>query len=311
MELLSLVLTLRPMQPADPAKPLPLWWGRAAHALLLNVVRQYNPPLAESLHDPALPNADFRSPTEDSPSKVENPIRPFTVSTLIGRFPQGGLDGERPYTLRITAFSQQVADVLSAATLSGPLAPGATIELDYLPFRVESVQPAASLRSEIQNPKSEIENPWAAATSYQELSAPYLLAKIPAPRRVSLQFTSPTTFKSGGKHVPIPMPELVFGSLLERWNAYAPIAFPPETRRYAEECLAVSYFKLSSRRAPTKSGGLRMGGVGEITYTSLNYDRYWMSVIGTLAAFSLFSGVGAGTAHGLGQCRMTNDDCRF
>jgi CRISPR-associated endoribonuclease Cas6 len=120
---------------------------------------------------------------------------------------------------------------------------------------------------------------------------------------LSLLFTSPTCFRSGGKQVPVPLPELVFGSLLERWNAFAPIVFPPETRRYAAECLALSRYDLTTRPAPSKGGGMRVGAIGQATYTSINFDRYWMSVIGTLAAFALFSGVGAATTNGMGQCR--------
>lgn len=282
---------------------MPLWWGRAAHALLLDTVRRYDEKLAESLH------------SEQGP-------RPFTASNLMGRSSRGGLDMGSSYTLRFTAFQAELVQILLNATQpDGPLAPGATIELDYLRFRIETIQPSSLIadgefpiakspipnpQSSSPNPQSAIRNPqspWSALTSYQELSAPYLLAKIAPPRRISLQFTSPTSFKSGGMHVPLPLPELVFNSLLERWNAFAPVVFPPETRRYAAECLAVSRYKLSSRATPVKSRGLQVGGVGEITYASLNYDRYWMSVISVLAEFALFSGVGAGTAMGLGQCR--------
>jgi CRISPR-associated endoribonuclease Cas6 len=175
------------------------------------------------------------------------------------------------------------------------LAPGATVELDRLLFQV--LPPQAS-----DDPASKHEL-WEGATTYPELGAALLLAKEPPPRKITLQFTAPVTFKSGGKHLPIPLPGLVFGSLLERWNAFAPITFPPEVKRYAEECLAVGYYKLSSRPVPVKRGGMRVGGVGEISYTTVNYDRYWMSVIGTLARFALYSGVGAGTTMGLGQCR--------
>jgi len=286
MDLLSLVLTLRPLPPAAPTGEitLPIWWGRAAHALLLNVVRQANPPLAESLHD------------------EQNP-RPFTVSTLMGHFAKGKLVPDQPYFLRLTAIQSEVAEILiAAAGPGGPLSPGATVQLDYLPFHIETLAP------DFTSSASPIpvggEHPWAAANTYQDLGASFLLARQPAPRRISLQFTSPTTFKSGGMHIPLPLPDLVFGSLLERWNAFAPITFPPETKRYAAECLAVSYYKLSSRAVPMKSGGLRVGAVGEISYASLNYDRYWMSVIAVLAAFALYAGVGAGTAMGLGQCRQ-------
>ena len=160
-------------------------------------------------------------------------------------------------------------------------------------------------RGEGRGAGREAGSPWAALSDYQTLSAPYLLAKIQAPRRVTLKFTSPTTFKSRGMHVPVPLPGLVFGSLLNRWNAFAPVVFPDEVRRYAEECLAISRYKLQSRSVPMKSSGLRMGGTGEVTYVTLNYDRYWMSIIQTLALFARFSGVGAGTTIGLGQCRLS------
>jgi CRISPR-associated endoribonuclease Cas6 len=282
-DLISLVLYLQPVEQVPAEKTLPGWWGRASHALLLDLVREKDPGLAEKLHD-------------------ESVLRPFTASTLMGRFPQGRLDLERPYLLRLTALQREVAAILQEEAQTGRLAVGSTVELDYMQFRV--VEPnldphpgEAGERGEEQG------NPWAAETSYQELSAPYLLAKEAAPKRLSLQLTSPTTFKSAGKHIPIPLPELVFGSLLERWNAFAPIAFPPEVRRYAEECLAVTQYKLSSRAVPLSSSNLRVGAVGEVSYTTLNYDRYWMSVIATLAQFALFSGVGAGTSQGLGQCR--------
>jgi len=318
MDLLSLVLTLRPLRPNAPDQPLPLWWGRAAHALLLQVVRQADPALAASLHH----NSAATSQPQIDPQHEggEAMIKPFTTSTLMGRFPQGRLQMEQPYRLRLTAFRADLAHILWQAAQQGSLARGAQVELDYHPFVVEKVEPltlegqamptsansvAPSLLSQEIEPSAENPaSPWAAATTYQELAAEWLLARRAAPRRISLQFTSPTTFKSAGMHLPVPLPHLVFGSLLERWNACAPIAFPPEARRYAAECLALGRYRLSSRQVPVKGGGLRVGAVGEVTYTSLNYDRYWMSLMAILAAFALFCGVGAGSTMGLGQVRL-------
>ena len=56
-----------------------------------------------------------------------------------------------------------------------------------------------------------------------------------------------------------------------------------------------------------KRGGLRVGFTGQATFTSLNYDHYWMSVCAALADFALFAGVGAGTSMGLGQCKAVSD----
>ncbi len=279
-DLLSIVLRLHPLEASQPGQTLPRWWGRAIHACLLEVIHRADPALAERLH------------------AGESGPRPFTVSTLMGPSPRAGMQPSHTYRLRLTALTFEVAALLQqAGQPGGPLAPGSAIELDYLPFAIEASEPLIP-------PGAPSENPYAAITSYQQLAVPYLLARQAAPRRIQLALTSPTSFKSGGMHLPLPLPSLVFGSLLEKWNAFAPVAFPPEVKRYAEECLAISQYHLSTRPVDVKSGGLRMGAVGTITYTTVNYDRYWMSVIATLAAFSLFAGVGAGTSQGLGQCRQ-------
>ena len=292
MELISLVLTLRPSKASNPEhplpeRPLPRWWGRAAQALLLDAIRDVDAGLAAELHDP------------------ESEARPYTVSTLMGPAARERLEPGQDYRLRLTAIRGDVAERLGAATRAGgKLAPGVPVELDHWPFQIKRVEPDMSVEEHAATgdpPK------WTGRTSYQALSSPFLLASETPARRVSFLFSSPTTFKSQGRHVPVPMPGLVFGSLLNRWNEFAPVAFPEEVKQYADECLAVSRYQLSSRVAEVKAGGRRMGGVGQATFTTLNYDRYWMSLIHTLARFALYSGVGAGTTMGLGQCRMLED----
>jgi CRISPR-associated endoribonuclease Cas6 len=327
IDLVSLVLSLRP-QAVPAAEITPTWWARAAHALLLQVVRQANPALSAALHSP--PGAEGGADGSPAPIEAENELlntqatRPFTCSTLLGRFPKGALDPGETYRLRLTGLHASVSELLLSAARTGALAVGQRLELDYIPFEIAAAEygmvegqdtaPASEqpdnktelLPGESDHPSREsfASHYYTGAVSYAGLSSELLLAKKPAPRRLSLRFTSPASFKSGGKMLPVPLPELVFGSLLERWNAFAPIVFPPEARRYALECLALSRYELSTRPVQMKQGALRIGAVGDVTYVSTNYDRYWMSVIGTLAAFALYSGVGAGTTHGLGQCRL-------
>jgi len=275
-ELLSLVLALRPAGPhAGPAVP---WWGRASQALLLNTVEWSQPSLARLLHEGSGP-------------------RPFTASSLLGHFSGGRTDPGQVYTLRFTALQADVAAALLAGCgLGGLLAPGAEVNLAGQLFQVVSVT------------SDPAEHPWAATEDYAGLAASRLAAGAAVERQISLVFTSPTSFRTQGRTMPLPLPELVFGSLLERWNAFAPLALPEEVRRFAQECLAVSRFDLATRPVPGKDGGLRVGAVGRITYAALNTDRYWLSLLQTLAAFALFSGVGAGTAAGLGQCRFAPRD---
>lgn len=321
-DLLSLVVQLQPLAAVE-AEARPQWWGRAAHALLLRLVQAVDPNLAADLHE-------------------GDDLRPFTASNLLGAPSNRRLQPHARYTLRFTACSAALTQALLQAARNGPLAPGQTVELDGVHFRVQALEPAAAFdpgqptplpvgrhndppptagaepaasaeSAANAHPQSELAGPstadslpangWAALHSYQALSAPYLLSRQEAPRRLTLQLASPTGFRSNGRQIPLPLPGLVFGSLLERWNAFAPIAFPPEARRYAEECLVINRFELRSHGIPTKGGGIRLGAVGVVSYSSLNYDRYWMSVCAILADFALFAGVGAGVSQGLGQCR--------
>lgn len=273
-DLLSLVLTLRPTpQAIRSQRPLPRWWGRATHAFFLRVIGAADPDLANRLHD-------------------EEGVRPFTTSNLLGSFPHGRLDPDHRYTLRFTALTAEVAAILLRATREGMLRPGEIIPLEAMSFEVVAVA------------TDESEHPWAATTSFAELGAQHLLPHHRPPRRLTLHLASPTAFHSSERTQPLPLPDLVFGNLLERWNRYAPVALPEAARQYAAECLVISRFNLRSQAVPFKEGGMRIGTVGDITYTTLNYDRYWMGVMSALAALAQFSGVGVAVSVGMGQCRL-------
>jgi CRISPR-associated endoribonuclease Cas6 len=119
-----------------------------------------------------------------------------------------------------------------------------------------------------------------------------------------LEFASPTTFRSQGQYLPLPLPELVFGSLLDRWQAFAPIALHPDLRRFAAEAVVLGRYHLRTRGMPYKQGGMQIGFTGEATFVVLNRDRYWLNVLHLLAAFAFYSGIGYQTGAGLGQARV-------
>ena len=299
MDLLSLVLTLRPTTTA----PLPPRLGRAAHAILLARIAARDPALAETLHE------------SDGP-------RPITASELIGaRRDDRRVSPEQPYTLRYTALTAATAAVLSAA-----FAVGDTLTFEGVDFTVEAMEPMMNDELRMMNGELRIENgqtqstirnsqfaihhsPWSACDDYQSLAARHLLPSGPAPvSRWTFVLASPTAFRSQGQTQPLPLPGLVFGSLVKRWNAFAPVALPEEgVKRYAEEMVVVSRFSLRSApgwdRGQGEQRGLRIGSIGKITYIALNRDRYWLSALGLLAEFALYAGVGAQTTMGMGQVR--------
>lgn len=265
--LLSLVLTLV----SETTATLPLAVGRANHAAILARIDQFDPPLAARIHD-------------------GNGPKPLTCSSLLGARPhQDGLfiRAGQPYSVRITGLAPEVSAALIRFLLEQPPAEWV---LDNQRFQVaETVcDPARHL--------------WTGCTSYEALAAATLTDERPAPL-VTLEFASPTAFKSKEMTMPVPLPGLVFGSLVERWNAFSPVTLSPDARRFGEEMVAISRYRLESRTVEQKNQGLRIGGVGEVTYRALSHDRYWLGVMHMLADFALYGGVGLQTATGMGQAR--------
>jgi len=267
-DIVSLVVTLRPQAPVVLSKHL----GHAVYALLMRWVDAYDATLAQRWHD-------------------AEALKPFTCSNLVGghrverhtrRFTP-----EESCWFRLTTLAPELAAVLTAYQAQPP----ETVELDGHAFYVESVTTDPQV------------HPWAGTANYEQLAATYLLAPRGAPRRLKLEFASPTVFRHQGMHMPFPLPSLTFGSLADRWNAFSPVAISPEARRYAEQCVAVNNFRLRSAAVPLKDGIWRVGAVGSAHYVAVRYDRYWMAVLALLADFGRYGGVGKMTTFGLGQMR--------
>ena len=241
--LTSLVFTLSTAR----SQTLPSHLGRASHALLLRLIAAADPALAEALHAPDQP-------------------RPFTCSTLWGARRRGGTLHLAPgdvYRLRFTGLTGAVSAHLQAWAETPPR----TVELDNAPLQVLS----ATL-----DPKVE---PWAGQSTYEALSAPYLLAQDRPASRTAIEFAAPTAFRSSGRTLPVPLPELVYGGLVMRWNQFAPVSISEEVRQYAEECLAINRYRLRTVAIRAKSRSVQIGFVGHCHYTTLNHDRYWMGLI--------------------------------
>ncbi len=275
--LTSLILNLKSSTPAE----LPASLGRAGQALLLELLEAQDKTLTAELHAGSGP-------------------RPYTASNLVLGKRSGGrlrIEAGNEGWLRFTGLTQPVSQCLLALAAHPP----ESITLHGQPLAVTGVTLDSA------------EHPWAGHIGYQDLAAPFLLGSQGRPAsRVNLEFVSPTTFKSSGRYLPLPLPELVFGSLLDRWQNFAPIALHPEVRRFAAEAVALSRYELRTRGLPSKrgsggpqgsKGGWQIGFVGKVTFAALNQDRYWLNVLHLLTAFAFYSGVGYQTGAGLGQTR--------
>lgn len=115
---------------------------------------------------------------------------------------------------------------------------------------------------------------------------------------LKIRLISPTGFKSNGQYVIYPTPRLVFGSLLNKWNAFSKIQFDAANLMEKFEKLHISGYNLQMHSfgvegvwIPSFKGDLEL---------SLPKDKDFMKVINTLAMFSNFSGVGIKCALGMG-----------
>lgn len=137
------------------------------------------------------------------------------------------------------------------------------------------------------------------STTYQKL------AEIPATQIIALEFVSPTAFTILGRkpqkeYQLLPVPELVFENLRNRWNQSAPtpLHFPPPKWR-----TVVQKFKLQSEYLKHNKQ-VEVGFSGSIEYRFLDSDCAQIAT--TLAHFAFYSGVGRKTGMGMGQVTLTS-----
>ncbi len=265
--LTSLVFTLT----TDESLSFPPHLGRASHAAFLRLIAQSDPDLAEQLHAP-----DQR--------------RPFTCSNLWGLRRQGrGLTmaPKASASLRYTGLTAEVSHHLHQWA-------------EHPPSHIEVERARLTVQSATLDPDA---HPWAGETTYEALGACHLLPGDAPSSRFELEFAAPTAFRSGGRTLPIPLPDLVYGGLVDKWNDFAPVSVSEEARRFADECLAISRYRISTRAVGGKGESVQIGFVGRCRYVALNKDRYWLGVIQLLTDYAFYAGIGYRTTAGLGQVR--------
>lgn len=202
-------------------------------------------------------------------------LKPYTVSPLTD-------EPDEALTVRVTSLR---ADVTAAVLAALPAQTESVIHLSEQLFTVDSVTTET----------------W----DYADLLREATLGRRPA-RRVRLSFVTPTTFRQtkGRLDVPLPLPELVFGSLMDRWQAFATVSLHPDLGDFIHECVALSYHRVRSRMVALGDWGSVAGFVGDTTFTIHSSDSFWRGQVHLLAAFAAVGGVGRRTTLGLGQTRL-------
>lgn len=142
------------------------------------------------------------------------------------------------------------------------------------------------------------DGPWCGALSWRELGA------VEPTRQVELVFATPTTFKAGDLDLPLPVPKLVFGGLLAKWNAFSPypLGVSPEE---IERKLALAGAHLATKRFFDGRSHI-VGFTGRAYFRALKGStQELVRAVGALAQFAFFAGVGRKTTHGMGLVRTS------
>lgn len=281
---------------------IPDWMGERVRGALFGLLKAHDADLATATH-------------------ADRAVQPYTVAWL---GPRGEIRPGMRGTLRWTALDPVVANALVTRVLP---AIGDTIDLSGQAWRVtgRGVPPLAEgsrggVPGAAAPPSGAVAPvdvpvvmgtpgaPWAGSATFEALARAHLVGGRRPPGRVEVAFATPTTFHSQGRSLPLPLPRLVFGSLIDRWNAYAPLRIDPEVLAVVEQAAIIGRYELRTELVPL-GGGVQVGFVGRCGYVLppgrgvRPADEYAWRVLHLMAAYAFFSGVGAKTTMGMGTAR--------
>jgi len=134
-----------------------------------------------------------------------------------------------------------------------------------------------------------------------------LVAEAKCETRLTLRFLSPTSFKAGPMHYPLPDPHAVFQSYLSRWNAFAPrsLQINVSLLDVVDAHVAVARYRTQTEIVDLQRGKF-VGFVGTVSYQVLRSHLLGDDILrslNVLADYACFCGTGHKTTHGMGQTR--------
>jgi len=192
--------------------------------------------------------------------------------------------------LRVTALTDWLAAALEQTWLAG--LQGSVIGMIGAPEMFEVT--AIARRHE--------EHEWAGRADYAALAERHLYNLNP-PARWRLEFATPTTFKSSDTYSPLPMPERIVRSWLERWQAFAPVALPDDLPAQARAAAMIAGYNLRTRGMKEETRVVP-GFEGDLRLDIPRLPPSERAAFDLLANYAFFCGTGHKTTQGLGMTRL-------
>lgn len=241
--------------------------GEVLHALLFRTLKQYSSELASKIHN-------------------QTEQRPFSLSPPLGdcEFRQGYVVVSPGTTMTFgLAFLSEELLAGSISAFLSVLQEGQVLSLSRKPVILQNLDLCKG--------------------SFSTFSK--ILSNASATPVITLEFVTPTSFRKNEIQVVFPGPELVFSSLLKRWNTFSEMKIPEEHATYFPS-IKVSSYDLRTQLVHFSRYKI-IGFKGKVEYELPgNASEGFLRDVNSLANFASYSGVGVKTAMGMGQVRRAN-----
>lgn len=269
-DLVDIALTLKP----DRDLRLQPQYPTQLHGWFLHQIRRIDPELSQQLHD---------GQTEKA----------FTISQLQGSIVTQGaeqlLSAQNTYQWQITALSRPLCDCLRQW-----LAP-TSARIERLPSRLElSSGNYQILDARFCYPP----------TTYTEIWQRSAVVTT----RLELTFTTATSFRKRGNHMPLPIPENLFHSYLRRWNYFASQQFAQEPfLEWVNEHIVILRHDIRSSKVRAGKSGSVTGFIGSLQLgftTKAKQHPAYVQLARALITCAPYFNTGHKVTFGLGQTQL-------
>jgi CRISPR-associated endoribonuclease Cas6 len=125
---------------------------------------------------------------------------------------------------------------------------------------------------------------------------------------LELTFTSPTSFRKRGNHMPLPIPENLFHSYLRRWNHFATEKFEQEPfLEWVNDNIVILRHEIRSSKVQAGKSGSVTGFIGslQLGFTAkAKQQPVYIQLVRALIACAPYFNTGHKVTFGLGQTQL-------
>lgn len=125
-------------------------------------------------------------------------------------------------------------------------------------------------------------------------------------RRLSLRFLSPTAFRQGPGHLPLPLPYNVFQWPWRVWCSYAPpLNLPDSWPEWCRDNIFVVEHQIETVTVAVAGNERFTGFVGEVVFEAYRGSEGQLRLLQALGRVAAYSGIGHKTTMGMGAVEVS------